>query len=106
MEQKASSPGYIRPLALNALLVVNIVLAMSFAIVQQRDGHLGGLGYFLYAGVSMLVSTGINLVAFIRSLRKYDTWAKVIYAVAALVFIVLSAIFLGGFGRLGDKIGG
>ena len=106
MEQKASSPGYIRPLAINALLVVNIVLALSFAIVHQWDDHLGGLGYFLYAGVSMLVSTGINLVAFIRALRKHASWAKVIYAITALIFIVLSALFLGGFALLGDKIGG
>jgi hypothetical protein len=107
MEQKSSSPGYAWPLAINALLVFNIVLAMVLANAHQRDGYLGGLGYVFYAGLSILVSTVINLVAFTQALTKGSAVAKVIYGVAALGFFVVSAMVLYSFAHMGNlKPGG
>ncbi|WP_167855694.1 hypothetical protein [Hymenobacter fodinae] len=107
MEQKAPPTDYIRPLAINALLILNIFGAMALAISHQRDGYLGGLGYVLYAGLSILGSTVFNLAAFLWALTKHNTWGKIIYAVAALSFFVLSVLVLREFDQIGSlKPGG
>ncbi|WP_375416656.1 hypothetical protein [uncultured Hymenobacter sp.] len=70
MEQKPSFPSYIWPMTINALLVLNIVLAMVSANAHQHDGYMGGLGYVVYAGLSILISTVINLIAFDQAQTK------------------------------------
>jgi hypothetical protein len=107
MEQQQSSADYVSPLVLNGLFIANIVLAMVAANAHQQDGYLGGLGYGLYAALSILVSAGVNILALVTAPPTRSTNANVIYVMAALVFSALSAWVLYGFAHMGNlKPGG
>lgn len=107
MEQKQSSSDYVLPLTINGLFIVNIVLAIALANEHQRDGYLGGFGYIIYAGLSIVVSAGVNLCAFLIAYPKQSTAAKVIYGVAALAFSLVSAWVIYSFAHISNlKPGG
>ncbi|GAB3870150.1 hypothetical protein GCM10028824_18400 [Hymenobacter segetis] len=107
MEQKQSSADYVSPLVLNGLFIANIVLALALASAHQQDGYLGGLGYVLYAALSVIVSAGVNILALVTAPPTRSTNANVIYVMAALAFSAISLWVFYGFAHMGSlKPGG
>lgn len=107
MEQQKSSADYVSPLVLNGLFIANIVLALALANAHQRDGYLGGLGYVLYAALSVIVSAAVNILALVTASPTRSTNANVIYVMAALAFSAISVWVFYGFAHMGNlKPGG